>query len=65
MAPIFEEMSNSSEFDILRIDVDDNQEFAKENNIQGVPVTYIYKGKDKIATLNGYASKDMILEQLK
>ena len=67
MFPHLEEISKemASKVKIVRINVDDNQELAREFNIDEIPILQVYKNQKLVRTSVGYLEKAAIIEQLK
>ncbi len=62
LAPILEEIGQTT--DVYKVDVDTNQEFAREMNVQGVPATFIYKDGVLVDTISGFVPKEVIEQKL-
>ncbi|WKX02476.1 thioredoxin family protein [Candidatus Mycoplasma mahonii] len=62
MAPILEELS--TDVDTFKVEIDDNQEFATEMKVQGVPTTFIYKDGKLSDTLVGYIPKEVFKSKI-
>jgi thioredoxin 1 len=67
MKPSLEEISRelADKVNVVRIDVDKNQQLAAAMNIQGLPTIVIYKNKQVVHSHLGFASKEALLEHLK
>lgn len=50
---------------IIRINVRENIQFARENQIQGTPTTLFFKDQKQVHRLEGYASTDILEKSLK
>lgn len=65
LAPILEEVGNSrAEYNIYKVDVDDNNELATRLNIDTIPTICIYKDGKLVDRQVGYKTKDQILEMI-
>ena len=58
LAPILEEMS--SEQKIIKIDVDENQDLAKEFQVKAVPTTFIFKDGEVKDTVMGFIPGEVL-----
>ena len=58
LAPILEELS--SKYKVCKINVDEEQELARENAIMSIPTVYIYKDGELLNTFIGYKTKEDI-----
>ena len=63
MAPILEEISQ--EHEVIKVDLDKNQDFATDMKVQGVPATFIFKGDKLIKSITGYVAKEVITQNIK
>lgn len=63
LAPILEEIS--SEYEVFKVNADDNQEYMAKEGIQSIPTTRIYKDGKIIETLTGFVPKEQIMSKLK
>ncbi len=57
-APILEEIS--SEVEVIKIDVDQDKDFAKSLGVQGIPATFIYKDGKLANSFQGYLPKEAL-----
>lgn len=65
LGPVLEEIANSrSEFDILKVNIDENQELALKYGVEVVPTMIIFKDGVKVDTLVGFMSKEAIVEKV-
>lgn len=64
LAPKLEELSkeNSNKVDIVKMDVDKNQETPSANNVRGVPTLLFYKKGNLVAQIAGNQAKETIQE---
>lgn len=67
MKPSLEEISTEMQttVKIVRIDVDQNPELAKELKIDALPTIYVYKNKQIRWSQVGFAEKETLIEHLK
>ena len=65
LAPILEEIASETQnFDIAKINIDENQELAIENEIEVVPTMLIYKNGQVVERVEGLLSKSQILNKM-
>jgi thioredoxin 1 len=66
MKPALEEISNEmkGKVEIIRINVDQNQELTNSLNIQAIPVLQLYKQNKKVWENTGYIEKPEIIRQI-
>ncbi|MBG0730681.1 thioredoxin family protein [Mycoplasma sp. 'Moose RK'] len=49
---------------VIRFNVRDNIQFARENNIQGTPTTFLYKNGEKVFQFDGYVATETLEKHL-
>ena len=59
MAPILEEIEAAGT-PVFKVDVDENQEFAKGLEVKGVPTTLIYKDGKIVNRVEGFVPKQVL-----
>lgn len=65
LAPILEELSKENEdFEIVKIDIDQERDLAIENEIEFVPTVVLYKLGKEIDRITGVLDKNQILEKI-
>ena len=65
LGPILEEIAGETQdFDIAKINIDENQELAIENEIEVVPTILIYKSGQVVERVEGLLSKSQILNKM-
>lgn len=65
LAPILEEIGNSrAEFDIIKVNIDENINIATEYKIEVVPTMLIFKDGKVVDTLVGYMPKEEIIDKV-
>lgn len=63
LAPVLEDLSNElTEIDVLKIDIDEEQELAINMGIEVVPTVIIFKNGEKQKVLEGLRSKSEFIE---
>lgn len=65
LAPVLEKVSESrAEFDIAKIDIDQNQELASKYEIDVVPTMVIFKNGIIVEKLVGYKNENEIISEI-
>ena len=65
LAPILEELSiENNDFEIVKIDIDQERDLAIENKIVFVPTMVLFKNGKEIDRIQGVADKEFILEKV-
>ncbi|MNT19401.1 Thioredoxin-1 [compost metagenome] len=63
LAPVLERIANSrAEFEIVKINVDDNQDLANKYAIEFVPTMVVFKDGIAANRLSGYVEEEKIIE---
>lgn len=63
LSPVLEKISNSrTEFDIAKINIDDDQDLAREYKIEAVPTMLVFKNGKKVDELMGFSEENKILD---
>lgn len=67
MKPYLEEIANDmkDKVEVVRIDVDKNQQLAKDMGVTALPTLLVYKNKKQTWNYVGYIEKAEVLKQLK
>ncbi len=66
LAPILEEVADeTSDVQICKVDVDQNQELAARYNIRSIPTMLLFKNGEMVDQLVGLVSKDALLKKIK
>ena len=67
LTPILENISQSrsTEFDIMKVDVDKEEDIAKTYSIFTIPTMIIFKNGVEMKRLNGYMNEEEIMNELK
>ena len=63
LSPILEELSTT--YKVCKVNVDENQELAREYKIMSIPTVFIYKDGKQINKFIGYKTKEEIEKLLK
>ena len=58
LSPILEELSTT--YKVCKVNVDENQELAREYGIMSIPTVFIYKDGKQINKFIGYKTKEEI-----
>ena len=66
IAPILEEISSQSngDYEIFKIDVDENEQIAREYGIMSIPTMILFKDGQQVDKIMGFRPKDQIVEAL-
>lgn len=65
LSPILEDIKNDLDVTVIKVNVDENENLAKEYNIQSIPALFIYKEGNLVTKSIGLKSKESIIELLK
>lgn len=62
LGPVLEELAEDrSEFDIVKIDVDENPKLAQQYGIMSVPTLMIFKNGELVDTRSGFMPKELLM----
>ena len=65
LAPILEELSkDNQDFEIVKIDIDQERDLAIENEIEFVPTIVIFKNGKEVDRMTGVLDKNEIIERI-
>lgn len=65
LTPVLEDLSNElTEIDVLKIDIDEEQELAISMEIEVVPTVMLFKNGEKRKVLEGLRSKSEFIEEI-
>ena len=65
LTPVLEDLSNElTEIEVLKIDIDEEQELAINMGIEVVPTVMIFKNGEKQKVLEGLRSKSELIEEI-
>lgn len=65
LAPVLERIANSrAEFDIVKINVDENPELSMKYGIDVVPTMVVFKDGNPTSRITGYVEEDKILDAM-
>ena len=66
LSPILDEISEEiSTTKFYKIDVDDNQDVAREYNVMSIPTVLIFENGELVNTIVGLRSREDLIEQFK
>ena len=66
LSPILDEISEEiKEIKFYKVDVDDNQDIAREYNVMSIPTILIFNNGELVNTIIGLKSKDYLVDQFK
>lgn len=64
--PVFDEVSQELEnVTFFKVDIDQDIDYAVENNVTGVPTVVIYKDGNKVDEFSGFKNKDDLIAKIK
>ena len=65
LAPVLEKISKTTtDFDIAKIDIDDNQELAYEYGVEVVPTLIVFKNGEIVGRMEGYLDENSIISEM-
>ncbi|MDD4283035.1 MAG: thioredoxin [Bacilli bacterium] len=65
LGPVLDDLAEDrSDFDIVKIDIDENQSLAQQFGVMSVPTLMIFKKGERVATKNGYMPKELLVNWL-
>jgi thioredoxin 1 len=65
LSPVLEQLSSEIDIDIVKIDVDNNSDLAKEYGIMSIPCLILFDEGKEIKRNLGFMTKDKIKEFIK
>ena len=65
LGPIVEEVCNSNNIKLVKVNVDENPEIAKEYGIMSIPTLILFKEGSEIKKNVGFLSEEELLEFIK
>ena len=65
IAPIVEKVVADNNFKLAKIDVDDNEDIAREYNVMSIPTILIFENGELINKIVGLRSREDLVEQFK
>lgn len=63
--PIFEEVSNSSDINFIKLDVDKYSEIAREYGVMTIPTIILFKDGKEVKRYTGFIPKEEFMKFLK
>lgn len=63
--PIFEEVSNSSDINFIKLDVDKSSEIAREYGVMTIPTIILFKDGKEVKRYTGFIPKEEFMKFLK
>lgn len=57
--------SKSHDFDIVKVDVDQEQEIAKQFNVSSIPTLLVFKDGELVSRTSGFLPEEAILDLVK
>lgn len=65
LSPILDEIKSEEKIEIIKVNVDENQEWVERYNIQNVPTLIFYKNGKEVNKISGLKTKNEILNIIK
>ena len=65
LSPILEEVAKEEQVDIWKVNVDEQEELAREYGIMSIPTIIVFKQGEKTNKNVGYMDKEELLELMK
>lgn len=63
--PIFEEVSENSDINFIKLDVDKANEIAREYKVMSIPTIIVFKNGNETKRYTGFMSKEDFLDFIK
>ena len=64
LSPILEDMSKSSDYTIVKVDIDENPYLVREWEVASVPTPFIVKNGEKKEKMIGFQPKEVLEKKL-
>ena len=64
LSPILEDMSKSSDYTIVKVDIDENPYLVREWEVASVPTLFIVKNGEKKEKMIGFQPKEVLEKKL-
>ena len=65
LTPVFEKISEErNDFDIYKVDIDEEMELAIKYGVEVVPTMIIFKGGNPVGRLEGFHDKSSLIEEI-
>lgn len=64
-APVFEEVSNSYDFNFIKINVDDYSDIARKCGVMSIPTIILFENGEEIKRFTGFMTKESLEDFLK
>ena len=65
LSPVLEEVSEELGMTFMKVDLDQNRDYALANEVQGVPNTMVFKDGILVNRLVGFVPKNKLIEAIK
>lgn len=63
LGPVLDEIANDrSDFDIVKIDIDESSDLARQYGVMSVPTLILFKNGTPVAKATGYLPKEPIMD---
>lgn len=63
--PIFEEVSNESNVNFIKLDVDNHSDIARQYGVMSIPTIILFKNGEEVKRYTGFMSKEDFQKFLK
>lgn len=64
LAPILEELKEELKFELVKIDIEENEDEANEEGIRNIPTLDIYKDNVKVDRIIGLLNKEALKQRI-
>ena len=64
LGSVLDEMSSNDNYTIVKVDIDQNPNLARDWDVISVPTMYVIKNGEKKEKLIGYQTKDILEQKL-
>jgi len=65
LGPVLEELSNSGEVKVVKIDVDQEEDLARRFGVMSIPALYLFKDGKQVDSRVGFMPLDELTEWIK
>lgn len=65
LAPIIEKVATENNIKLAKVDVDENENLAREFGIMSIPTVYVYKNGERTSSFVGLIGENKLIEAIK
>ena len=65
LGPVFEEVSEESEIEFVKVDIDNHEDLCKEYKVMSVPTLILFEDGKEVRRNVGFVPKDKLIEFIK